>query len=258
MTVAGVNLETLWLPGSNSSQITWVLLHEGLGCVELWREFPVMLTADTGDSVFVFSRQGYGRSDSVALPRPLDYMEREATNVLGAVLDKLLERLPGQQFIVLGHSDGGSIAAYHAGLCPHPQLLGALLVAPHFFTEEIAINAIRAARIAFESGNLRERLALFHFSNVDCAFHGWCDAWLDENFLRWDIRHCLPSIQIPMVLVQGDSDKYGTLQQLHSATELSGGWTDVQVIADCDHSPHRESPDALLQACQHLRAKCST
>lgn len=246
--INGVNLETLWHPPVGQSDLTWVLLHEGLGCVDLWRDFPSMLNQHAGDAVFCWSRQGYGRSDAVTLPRPLDYMTQEATQMLASVFS----RVPGRQIALLGHSDGASIAALYAGLVPDSRLVGAVLVAPHFFTEQIALDAIAETREAYDSKGLRSRLQKYHRSNVECAFRGWNDAWLDPAFRQWDIRDCLPGVQVPMVLLQGAKDKYGTAAQLKVADELSAGLTHIIMVPGCDHWPHTEEPAALLAATDHL------
>jgi len=245
-----VNLETLWCPTAGSTGVTWVLLHEGLGCVELWRDFPKRLSHRyKDDAVFVWSRRGYGKSDPVSLPRPIQYMSLEATDNLPS----LLKYVPGERLILLGHSDGASIAALYSGLCEDCRVVGALLVAPHFFAEDIALNAIAKTTIDYEQGELRRRLQKYHGSNVDCAFRGWNEAWLASEFKAWDIRHCLANIKVPVVLVQGEQDKYGTLAQLDAVSDLCPSPQQRFVIAECDHWPHVEAPETLLEASDVLR-----
>ena len=164
---------------------TIVMLHEGLGCLALWRDFPQKLAAATGHGVFAYSRAGYGGSDAVDLPRPLDYMSREARFSLPALLDAIgLKR-----GILLGHSDGASIAAIYAGEHADERIKGLILMAPHLFTEEMGLASIAEARRAYETGDLRARLAKYH-AHVDVAFRGWNDAWLDPGFKGLEHRGC--------------------------------------------------------------------
>jgi len=247
--VNGCRLETLWLTAPTKVPVTWVLLHEGLGCVELWRDFPAQLHDATGDAVFAWSRRGYGLSDAVPLPRPLNYMTDEAEHHVGPVLDQV----PGEHILLLGHSDGASIAALYAAIGDDSRVAGVLLVAPHFFTEQIALTAIAQTSSAYENGNLKARLQKYHHDNVECAFKGWSDAWLAKGFRQWDITNCLPKIDMPMVLVQGQQDEYGTMAQLDAASTLSRGDCQRFELPNCDHWPHLKAPDSLLAASAALR-----
>ena len=175
-------LETRWWGPPPEAAPTLVLLHEGLGCVALWRDFPEALAAATGCGVFAWSRFGYGGSDPVSLPRPMRYMHDEALEVLPRVLDAADVR----RAVLVGHSDGGSIAAIHAGTVHDPRVLGVVMIAAHFFVEDINIASIRGIKEDYEHGDLRRRLARYH-RDVDVAFRGWNDAWLDPRFPR--IRH---------------------------------------------------------------------
>jgi pimeloyl-ACP methyl ester carboxylesterase len=218
---------------------TAVLLHEGLGCVGLWRDFPRALAAATGHGIFAYSRQGYGASDPCSLPRPLDYMTDEAVRVLPQVLDAIgLER-----GVLVGHSDGASIAALHAGLVRDPRIGGIVLMAPHVFTEPMGLAAIAEARTAYDSGDLRSRLAKHH-RHVDAAFRGWNDAWLDPEFARWDIREPLADITVPVLAIQGEDDQYGTRAQIR-AIETAVPVKAV-MLADCRHSPFLDQPQRTL------------
>ena len=171
-------VETLWIrPADGDSDTVLVLLHEGLGCIDLWRKFPQQLAVRSGFGVFAYSRIGYGRSDPCTLPRPLTYMHHEAENILPQVL----ESLEAESVILVGHSDGASIAAIHAGGTPDPRLSGLILMVPHFFAEPVSIRSIAEAKTAYETGTLRDSLAKYHGDNVDCAFRGWNDAWLTRN-----------------------------------------------------------------------------
>ncbi len=179
----GKRLESVAYGPPPRSAPTIVMLHEGLGCVALWRDFPAKLAASTGFGVFAYSRAGYGGSDPVDLPRPLDYMSREAQASLPAVLDAI----GFERGVLLGHSDGASIAAIYAGEHSDDRLLGLVLIAPHLFTESTGLASIAEARRAYETGDLRSKLAKYH-AHVDVAFQGWNRAWLDPEFERWNIE----------------------------------------------------------------------
>jgi pimeloyl-ACP methyl ester carboxylesterase len=221
-----------------------VFLHEGLGCVATWKDFPGRLAAATGRRVFIYSRAGYGGSSPVALPRPIDYMEPEGLTVLPAVLDAArIERC-----ILVGHSDGASIAIVNAGGVPDTRVQGLVLMAPHLFAEKSGLDAIRAARQAFETDDLRERLQNRHGSNVDNAFWGWCDAWLDPEFPNWNIEHYLPNIDIPVLQIQGEDDQYGTALQLRCIERGVNGTVVTRLMAECGHAPHLQQADASFEA----------
>jgi len=229
-----------WGPSSDAAP-TLVLLHEGLGCVALWRDFPEALVAATGCEIFAYSRFGYGKSGPASLPRPMSYMHDEALDVLPRVLD-----VAGVQCAVLvGHSDGGSIAAIHAGAVRDPRVLGVVLIAPHFFVEDINIASIRAIRQAYEQGDLRPRLARYH-SNVDMAFHGWNDAWLDPRFRAFDITEQVARIHVPVLALQGADDPYGTAEQLRVLERTALCPVETHLIAATRHAPHLEAKQTTL------------
>ena len=222
---------------------TVVLLHEGLGCVGLWRDFPQKLAAATGFGVFAFSRFGYGASDTIALPRPLDYMTREAVDVLPKVLDAIGFR----RGVLLGHSDGATIAAVHAGTIEDFRVRGLILMAPHFFTEPGGLASIRAARDAFVHGDLRARLARHH-RDVDAAFNGWCDAWLDPGFERWNVAEAIDYWRVTTLAIQGRDDEYGTLAQIREIETRTYSPVDSLILDGCKHHPHWEAEAATLAA----------
>lgn len=222
---------------------TIVMLHEGLGCVGLWGDFPDKLQKATGAGVFVYSRAGYGQSSPVALPRPLTYMHDEARDVLPALLDTIGFR----RGVLLGHSDGASIAAIYAGTHQDHRVGGLVLIAPHFFTEDSGIASIAEAKRAYETADLRPRLARWH-KDVDNAFCGWNGAWLDPDFRRWDITEQLAYIRVPMLIVQGEDDQYGTLKQIEAAQEECYCPVEVALLKGAKHSPQREQPEATLGA----------
>ncbi|AXK82764.1 alpha/beta hydrolase [Pseudolabrys taiwanensis] len=221
---------------------TIVMLHEGLGSVGLWNDFPVKLQAATGCGVFVYSRFGYGQSSPCALPRPLDYMTREAKGVLPAILDQIGFR----HGLLLGHSDGASIAAIYAGSHQDHRLGGIVLIAPHFFTEDVSIASIAEAKKAYETTDLRARLGKWH-AHVDCAFRGWNDAWLDPGFRNWDITEYLAFIRVPVLIVQGEDDQYGTVKQLEVAQQECYCPVELALIKGAKHTPQREQPEVTLK-----------
>jgi pimeloyl-ACP methyl ester carboxylesterase len=222
---------------------TIVMLHEGLGCVGMWGDFPDKLQAATGAGVFVYSRAGYGQSGPVKLPRPLSYMHDEARDVL----PRLLDAIGFQRGLLLGHSDGASIAAIYAGSHQDHRVGGLVLIAPHFFTEDPGIASIIEARKAYETGDLRQRLSRWH-ADVDNAFRGWNGAWLDPDFRKWDITEQLAYIRVPVLIVQGEDDQYGTVKQIEVAQEECYCPVEVALLSGAKHSPQREAPEATLKA----------
>lgn len=242
--VAGVNLEYAWTgPGADEAP-TLVLLHEGLGCVALWKDFPERLAEATNLGVMAYSRRGYGGSDPVDVPRPLTYMHTEGLDVLPEVLNAAGVR----SAILVGHSDGASIALINAGGVRDPRVKGLVLMAPHVFNEELSVTSIAEAKHAFETTSLREQLARYHGDNVDCAFWGWNRAWLDPGFLEWNIEEFLPAIQIPCLLIQGEDDQYGTVAQVAAIQDQVAGPVELLMLPDCRHSPQRDQADKTLDA----------
>jgi pimeloyl-ACP methyl ester carboxylesterase len=239
----GRRLETTgWGPNPGNAP-TLILLHEGLGCVALWRDVPERLAAATGCGVFAYSRFGYGQSDPVTQPRPMTYMHDEASQILPRVLDAAgIERA-----ILIGHSDGGSIAAIYAGTAHDPRIAGLVLIAPHFFVEDLNIESIARIRTEYESTDLRSRLARYH-ANVDNAFRGWNDAWLDPRFRAFDITEHLPNIAVPVLALQGADDPYGTEAQLQVLARHVTSPLETTLIPGGRHSPHLEAKDATLTA----------
>jgi pimeloyl-ACP methyl ester carboxylesterase len=250
ITAGGKTLEALCFGPPPGDAPTIVMLHEGLGCVALWRDFPQKLAEATGFGVFVWSRAGYGQSDPVELPRPLDYMTREAVDVLPQVLDAI----GFERGVLLGHSDGASIAAVYAGSVEDFRVSGLILMAPHFFTEPGGLSSIAEARDAFEKGGLRDKLARYH-SDVDNAFRGWNDAWLDPEFKNWNIADAIDYLRIPALAIQGRDDQYGTLAQIRELDERAYSPVDVEIFADCKHAPHLEQPDKTLAAISEFCAR---
>jgi pimeloyl-ACP methyl ester carboxylesterase len=232
---------------------TIVMLHEGLGCVALWRDVPVKLAEATGWGVFVYSRAGYGRSDPVDLPRPLDYMTEEAELSLPEVLDAIgLER-----GILLGHSDGASISAIYAGQhAADERVRGLVLMAPHVFTEPPGLASILEARRAYETGELRAKLARYH-AHVDSAFLGWNGAWLGPGFKTWNIEEFVDRWRVPAFMIQGADDQYGTIAQIRAIEARTPAPVESLILDDCRHSPHLDQPEATLAAVRRFCVKIS-
>jgi pimeloyl-ACP methyl ester carboxylesterase len=222
---------------------TLVMLHEGLGSVGLWGEFPEKLAVATGAGVFVYSRAGYGGSMPVMLPRPLTYMHTEALEVL----PKLLDAIGFRRGLLIGHSDGASIATIYAGGIQDHRVRGLSLIAPHFIVEDVSVTSIEGIRREYETGKLKERLARWH-KDVDNAFYGWNGAWLDPKFREWDISEYLSYIRVPVQIVHGAQDQYGTMKQIDVAEAECYCPVDVAIIESAAHSPHREATAATLDA----------
>jgi len=237
-TSAGVRLEYLRIPGRGPAI---VLLHEGLGSVSLWRDFPQRVAEATGHDVVAYSRQGYGRSSPLAAPRSVRFMHDEALVVLPEVLDALEIRRP----ILLGHSDGGSIAIIHAGGSGR-DVSGLILMAPHVMVEDISIASIAAARVAYAQGDFRARLGRHH-DDVDGAFRGWNDVWLSPEFRGWSIEEYLRRIECPVLAIQGENDEYGTMEQVDRIGRAIPH-ARILKLARCGHSAHRDSAEEVLEA----------
>jgi pimeloyl-ACP methyl ester carboxylesterase len=251
--IGNSDLEYRMIGPAPSHAPTIVMLHEGLGSTALWGDFPQSLQAATGMGVFVYSRAGYGGSTPVALPRPLDYMSREALDVLPVLLDMI----GFQRGVLLGHSDGASIAAIHAGGTGDHRVRGVVLIAPHFITEDVGLAAIAETKGAYETTELRDKLARWH-GDVDNAFSGWADAWLDPDFRRWDISEYLAYIRVPVAILQGEADQYGTIRQIEIAQEECYCPVDVTMIPRAGHSPHREVPELTLATISEFASRILT
>ena len=238
----GGRLEAVWLGPESDAAPTLVFLHEGLGCVALWRDIPARLVEMTGCGALVYSRRGYGSSVPCSLPRPIDFMHYEGT----VVLPDIIRQCGIREHLLVGHSDGGSIALINAGSCPAPGLTGVVTLAAHVFCEDITRRSIEDARRRYIDEDLKLRLAAYHGENTDCAFWGWNDVWLHPDFVHWNIEEFLPTIQVPVMAVQGENDPYGTVAQITSIQNKAGRGVDVKMVADCGHAPHLERGDVVL------------
>jgi len=242
--IDGQQLEYSLLVPEPQTRLTLVFLHEGLGCVAMWKDFPRRVAEATGCQVLSYSRAGYGLSDPCSLPRPLTFMHDEGLRVL----PKLLTQAKIEQAVLLGHSDGASIALINAGGVVDRRVLGLLLMAPHVFVEELTLSSIHKAKLAYETTDLRQKLERYHGANVECAFLGWNQAWLDPQFLNWNLEAYLARIAIPVLLIQGEQDNYGTLRQLEIIQATLPGGAEQIILPDCGHTPFRDRPTETLQA----------
>lgn len=242
---AGRRIEFSWHGPGPGDAPTLVFLHDGIGCAATWRDFPAALARETGCGALVYSRAGYGGSDPVPLPRPLTYMHEEGFAGLPEVLDATGVRTA----LLVGHSDGGSIALIHASRPEAgPRVRALLLEAPHVFCEEVTVRSIEQSREEYLHGDLREKLAKYHGENVDCAFWGWNRAWLDPGFLAWNIEEFLPAVTVPALVIQGQDDPYGTLLQVDAIERQCRGPVERLVLERCGHSPHRDQRERTLSA----------
>ena len=241
LTVNALRLEYRDLPATAAGRPTLVLLHEGLGCVAMWRDFPDKLAAASGCRVVVYSRPGYGASEPHRQARRPDYMHREAREVLPALLAALAIEKP----VLLGHSDGGSIALIHAGSFPD-AVAGVVAMAPHEFVEAETLAGIRAARAFWASSDWPQKLARYH-RDAARVFADWNDCWLSPEFRDWNIEACLPAIRCPVLAIQGEDDEYATLRQIEVIGERVAG-AELLKLAACGHTPQRDQEAAVLAA----------
>jgi pimeloyl-ACP methyl ester carboxylesterase len=286
--IAEKQLEYVWHGPGPAEAPTLVFLHEGLGCVAMWRGFPERVAEQTGCGALVYSRAGYGNSDPIQLPRPVRFMHEEALVTLPQVLDAFEIR----EAILVGHSDGGSIALIHAGGANDPRVRGLILEAPHVFVEEVGLESIRAIAREYRKEDagrmpahrpqdagapadagaptdagapadagasmvsfLKRRLERYHGKNVDATFWGWNDVWLNPQFKSWNIEEYLPRILAPVLLIQGANDQYGTHEQVRRIEAGCSGPVRTILIADCGHSPHLDQPERTLEAMKEFVAR---
>lgn len=241
MLAAGKSLEWASFGHHDPAQRVIVLLHEGLGSIALWRDFPERLAATTGWAVFAYARAGYGDSEAADLPRPLDYMTREAVEVLPDVLDAI----GAGEYILLGHSDGATIAAEYVGRVSDVRVRALVLMAPHFFTEPMGLAEIRRARELFAEQDLGKRMAKYH-CDPEATFRGWNDAWLAPGFESWNVAGVIDHFRIPALVMQGKDDQYGTIAQVQAVEDRSQAPVEVAMLDDCRHSPFIEQPAVTL------------
>ncbi len=246
----GHKIEVQRIGAGATGEPTLVFLHEGLGSIGQWRDFPAQVCAGAGLAGIVYARYGYGQSDALAVPFEVDFMHREALDSLPLLLDRLGIARP----ILVGHSDGASIALIYAG-AGH-SLEGLVALAPHVFVEDISIRGIVAAKQAFETTDLRQRLARYH-RDPEKTFRGWNDVWLDPAFRSWNIESYLPGIGCPLLAIQGYRDEYGSMAQLDAIARQSGGPVELMKLEHCGHSPHKDQADAVTQAVVEFVRRCA-
>jgi pimeloyl-ACP methyl ester carboxylesterase len=242
-----IRIEYAWIAPERRAAPLVVFLHEGLGSVAMWKDYPQRL-CDAGDfRGLVYSRAGYGRSTPrpAAERWPVAFMHAQARDVLPRLLATLGVDAGRSKPWLFGHSDGGSIALIYAATFPR-AVGGVIAAAPHIFVEDISVASIAAARAAYRTTDLRKKLARYH-DDVDSAFWGWNDVWLDPRFRTWSIEALLPRLQCPILAIQGEDDEYGTLAQVEGIRRHVPG-TELVVLRDCGHSPHRDQPAALTRA----------
>lgn len=249
ITAGGRRLECRRIPtAAGRCGPTLVFLHEGLGCVSMWKDFPERVARASGLGALSYSRAGYGRSDPASLPRPVRYMHDEAL----AVLPELLARAGIEDAILIGHSDGASIAIVYAGSMATREraarVRGLVLMAPHVFNESICVAGVRQAEEAYVHGKLRAGLARHHGEQVERAFWGWRDVWLHPEFWHWNIEEYLGGIGVPMLLIQGEDDNYGTVRQLEAIEAGAPAPVERLLLPACGHSPYRDQPQATFEA----------
>jgi pimeloyl-ACP methyl ester carboxylesterase len=239
---AGHSIEYEWVGDAASHAAALVFLHEGLGSIRQWREFPARVAQATGRRALVYSRYGYGQSDVLREARAgVRFMHREALEALPALLGALEVERP----VLVGHSDGASIALIHVG-AGYP-VRGLALMAPHVFVEPVCVTSIARAKAAFDAGKLAARLAKYH-RDARKTFHLWADAWLDPAFLDWNIEAYLGAIACPVLAIQGEDDEYGTMEQLERVARGVRGPCELLKLAQCGHAPFRDQPGRTLEA----------
>jgi pimeloyl-ACP methyl ester carboxylesterase len=248
----GRRMETAWWGPAPEAAPSLVLLHEGLGCIALWRDLPARLAAATGLGVLAWSRLGYGQSDGIALPRPPDYLHREARCVLPRVLDAAGIR----RAVLVGHSDGASIALIHGGLVRDSRIAGIVAMAPHVVVEPVTAAGVAEARRRWETTDLRARLARHH-RDPDAAFLGWNEAWLDPGMAaRFDLGPEVAAIAVPVLVVQGEADAYGTVEQVRLIQAAARCPVEALVLPGIGHVPQQEAPETVIPAIAGFAARC--
>lgn len=239
-------IEIQWHKKGEKNQPTLIFLHEGLGCTRMWKNFPENLSRNTGCPALVFSRFGYGRSDPCPLPWKINFMHKEALRILPDIIKKAGIK----NYILVGHSDGGSIGIIFSGSTHEKGLYakglkGLITLAAHVFCEQKTVKSIRQAKIHYGQQNLKQRLEKYHGENTENAFRGWNNVWLAPHFINWNIEKYLSRIDIPMLAIQGKDDQYGTIKQIESIKHHVKH-VKPYLVDDCGHSPHIEQQKIVL------------
>ncbi|MFQ5755572.1 MAG: alpha/beta fold hydrolase [Acidiferrobacterales bacterium] len=243
LTVGKRRLEYEWIGPAPAESPTLVFLHEGLGCLGMWKDFPPQLAAHTGCSALIYSRSGYGDSSPLARPQTSHYLHDEALTVLPAVL----QAMDVSQPILIGHSDGASLALIYAG-SDISAARGLILEAPHVFVEDVTLAGVRRAGETYRSTDLAQKLARFHGDQTNAVFWRWYDTWLSPEFRDWNIEEYLPRIKCPVMIIQGEGDEYGTKEQVDAIASQVSGPVEVLTLPGCGHTPHRDQIEVTSQA----------
>ena len=243
LTAAGQRLEYEWIGPSANAAPTLVFLHEGLGSRAMWRDFPARVASATGCGAFVYSRAGYGDSAPLERARTPSYLHDEAR-----LLTTVLRTMAIERFILIGHSDGASIALLYAGSGATSGALGLILEAPHVFVEEITIEGIKRAGELYRSTELAQRLARYHGDQTNAVFWGWYDTWLSPAFRAWSIETCLPGVSCPVLILQGEDDEYGSKKQVEAILSQVSGSAELVMLPSCGHTPHRDQKTRVERA----------
>jgi pimeloyl-ACP methyl ester carboxylesterase len=244
VTIGGVRLEYERIDG-DTGRTPIVMLHEGLGSLAMWRDFPQRVAEATGATVLVYNRRGYGWSDPLPGPRGVDYMHGEAQDVLPTLLEALDIKRP----LLVGHSDGASIAIIHAG--SGNDVAGLVLMAPHVFVEDLTVDSIAAIKEIWKTSDMKSRLGRYH-RDAEHTFWGWNDIWLLPAFKQWNIEAFVPKIAAPMLVIQGLDDEYGTPAQCEAIKARAKAPCALLMLESCKHSPHRDQPERTLQAIRNF------
>ena len=235
-------IEIQWHNAKITNRPTLVFMHEGLGCAGMWKDFPKRVSDSTGCPSFVFSRFGYGNSDYSSLPWKINFMHTQALKLL----PQILKQAGIEKYILIGHSDGGSIGIISAGSKDTKGLLGLITLAAHVFCEQRTVDSIQQAKINYEQQDLKKALQKYHGKNTGNAFRGWNNAWLNPNFMNWNIKKYLKKINVPMLAVQGKNDQYGTDKQIGSIENQVNN-IESCLLDNCTHSPHFDQPATVLE-----------
>ena len=244
LTAAGRRLEAYWIGPPPGTSPTLVFLHEGLGSARAWLSFAESVAEATGCGALVYSRAGYGSSDPAAPPFPVRFMHDEARVVLPEVLDTT----GITDAILVGHSDGASIALIHAAGSGAGRIRALILEAPHSFVEPVTVASIAALPERFQHGDLRRKLERLHCENTERIFRGWTDIWLHPEFAAWSIEDLLPAVTCPVLVIQGEQDEYGTLRQVEAVAGKVQGPVETLLLPGCGHAPHRDRREETLAA----------
>jgi pimeloyl-ACP methyl ester carboxylesterase len=247
VTARGRRLEYAWFGATDAAARPIVMLHEGLGSLPQWKDFPDQLAAATRRPVLAYSRYGYGASEPLAGPLGVDFMHIEALETLPQLLYALDVREP----VLFGHSQGASMALIHAARA-RPPVTAVVAMAPLVFVETYGLDSIRRARVAYLDTDLREKLSRYH-ADVESAFWGWNDIWLNPDFATWSIEPLLPELSCPVLTIQGLDDEYGTIEQINRIARTVPQLRRLE-LPQCGHSPHRDQPETVLSAVTSLLA----